>query len=457
MSFIRPLRSAQAKGAGIPRVDWSRLPRGLTSNPLFQCNQCPDVVGNVPAYSWWQGDRGLVPTRWGLGLNSYYSEVSYPVPRSQFSPRWSRAVLIKTPPSIGAWGLSIDSGYGFERNLDINGSFKAQGYFWPSTPVTLTGTTTLAGDTLYMICMTYGGGVATLYVNGVQEAQSSGYSDNPPYAATTRYGSNGASGGDGGAILAGYGANVCWTPEEVLDLWRAPHAHLVFQDDPAFYLPDLGLTKLLLPTSSGVSGTLTATLGAATLSSTGTVVLAGTTTATLGAATLASTAKVAIAGTSTATLAAATLSATGTLAISGTATATLAATTVVAAGTLAIAGTTSATLAAATLSGTGTVSISATLSSTLDAATLSASGTASSVNTGTLTATLAAATLSAASTLALRGTTNTTLANATLSSTGTLSLRASSSVTLAGVSLNATGVNGNIVRSVILVWDGVRI
>lgn len=219
----------------------------------------------------------------------------------------------------------------------------------------------------------------------------------------------------------------------------------------------LGAATLASTAKVAIAGTSTATLGAATLSSTGTVALAGTTTATLGAATLASTATVAIAGTSTATLAAATLFATGTLAISGTATATLAATTVVAAGTVAITGATSATLAAATLASTGTISISATLSSTLDAATLSASGTASSVNTGTLTATLAAATLSAASTLALRGTTNTTLANATLSSTGTLSLRASSSVTLAGVSLNATGVNGNIVRSVVLVWNGVRI
>ena len=256
MAYVRPYRTSQAKGPGLPRVDWSRVPRGLTSNPLFQCNQCPDVVGDVPAYSWWQGDRGLVPTQWGLGLNAYFSEVSYPIPHSQFSKSWSRAVLFKTPSSVGPWGLCWDTGYGSERNLSINGSAKASGYFWPSTPVTLTGTTTLQGNTLYMICMTYEGGVATLYLNGVQEAQGTGYSDNPFYAATTTYGSNGANGGDGGSILAGFAANVCWTPQEALDLWRAPFAHLIFQDELAYWMRDAGLVPLLLG-AGAVSVTLT--------------------------------------------------------------------------------------------------------------------------------------------------------------------------------------------------------
>lgn len=185
--------------------------------------------------------------------------------------------------------------------------------------------------------------------------------------------------------------------------------------------------------------------------------ISGTLSATLAAATLASTATVAIAGTSSATLAAATLSATGTVSISGTASATLAATTVVSAGTVALTGSTTATLAAATLAGTGTLSLSATLTATLGDATLAATGTAGNVVTGTLAVTLDAATLAAASTLVLRGTTTTTLANATLAGTGTLSLRATSSVTLGNVALSATGTNGNVVNAIVLVWNGVRI
>lgn len=134
------------------------------------------------------------------------------------------------------------------------------------------------------------------------------------------------------------------------------------------------------PAAAGVTGDLSATLGAATLASTGTLAIAGALSATLGAATLASTSTLGIAGDLSQTLGAATLSATGTLAIDGGV---------------------SATLGDATLSATGTLAIAGALSQTLGTMSLSSTATAPQAGiVGELAATLGALSMSAAATIA---------------------------------------------------------
>jgi len=159
--------------------------------------------------------------------------------------------------------------------------------------------------------------------------------------------------------------------------------------------PPLVLWKRALFAPSG-SGSLSVTLGAATVSATGTLAISGALTTTLGAATLSATGALPISGAVTSTLDAATLASTGTLPITGAAT---------------------VTLDAATVSASGTIGSFATLAVTLDAATLTATGTLPI--TGTATVTLAAATVAGAGTLPIVGALTVTLSAATLSATGT--------------------------------------
>ena len=159
--------------------------------------------------------------------------------------------------------------------------------------------------------------------------------------------------------------------------------------------PSMGRWKRALFAPSG-TGSLTATLGAATLSATGALQIAGSATVTLDAATV---------------------SATGSLPIIGALTSTLAAATVAGAGSLPITGAATVTLDAATLSATGTIGSFATLAVTLDAATLTATGTLPVV--GAATVTLSAATLSGTGALPIVATLTATLATVTLSATGT--------------------------------------
>lgn len=175
--------------------------------------------------------------------------------------------------------------------------------------------------------------------------------------------------------------------------------------------------------ATGITGTLSSTLAAATLSSTGTVAIAGTLSQTLSAATLSATGTIALAGTLTQTLSAASLSATGALAITGALTATLGAATLEATGAAdALAGTLSATLADATLSAPGTLAIS-----------------------GLASQTLAAATLSSASTITLSGALTQTLGNVTLVADSFIagSVEGTLSVTLDSLRLFAEGIDPN--------------
>lgn len=172
------------------------------------------------------------------------------------------------------------------------------------------------------------------------------------------------------------------------------------------------------PSGGAITGTLSATLGAATLSSQGALTVQGSATATLGAATLSSTGALTIRGSTNTTLAAATLSATGgtVSSITGTLSATLGAVTASSAAKLTIRGSTNATLGAATLSGTGVLTVRGSTSATLGAAILSSTATQGPLPaiTGTLSATLGAATLASEGSLRIAGGLTATLAGATL-------------------------------------------
>lgn len=145
-------------------------------------------------------------------------------------------------------------------------------------------------------------------------------------------------------------------------------------------------TLSLLVTAGTITGTLSATLDAATLSSTATLRITGTETTTLDAATLSSTGTVRITGTLSATLDTVALSATGTVKITGTLSQTLSTVTLSAASTLLIKGTESGTLDSIALSAAGTLKIQGALSQTLADASISSAATLRI--TGTLANTL---------------------------------------------------------------------
>ncbi len=104
--------------------------------------------------------------------------------------------------------------------------------------------------------------------------------------------------------------------------------------------------------AAGISGTVSATLGAATLSSAGSVPRTGTLSSTLGTATLSSAGTAPVLGTASATLGTATLTSSGVVAVRGALSATLGAVTLSAADLASTRGNVSVTLGSATLSST---------------------------------------------------------------------------------------------------------
>lgn len=200
------------------------------------------------------------------------------------------------------------------------------------------------------------------------------------------------------------------------------------------------LSSDFTPAGAGpITGTLTATLAAATVSATGLVTAApitGTATLTLATLTLTTDADVEVRGTATPTLAPATLSAgatqldarTGTLAV------TLAPATLTSDVDLEVRGTLTRTLATVTLTTEGDVEVRGTATPILAPATLTTD--ADLEVHGTLTATLAPATLTATAGVELRGTATLTLAPATL--TGTASSAAAHTGDLVAVLAPAT-------------------
>lgn len=136
-------------------------------------------------------------------------------------------------------------------------------------------------------------------------------------------------------------------------------------------------------------------------------------------------------------LGAATVSSTGTLLIAGTLSKTLADTTSAGTGTLVIAGTLAKTLADVTTTATGISTNRGVLGSALGDVTCTASGAGSS--RGSAGITLADTSLLATSALAIKGTTSITLGNAILTAAGALPIASSASITLGSATLTSTG------------------
>lgn len=180
-----------------------------------------------------------------------------------------------------------------------------------------------------------------------------------------------------------------------------------------------------------ITGTLTATTGAATISAAGTVQVGGTLTATLGAPTISAAGASSITTTLTATLGGANLSG--------------------AAGP-AVAGTLTQTLGAATISAAGNDTVAGALTQTLGAATISAAGTVVTGTSGALTQTLAAATISSAGIVATAATLGVTLGTAAPSAGGTVAIAATLGIGLGPAGIVATG--GVVVRGAITAMLG---
>jgi hypothetical protein len=177
-----------------------------------------------------------------------------------------------------------------------------------------------------------------------------------------------------------------------------------------------GAIVAIYEATTGGTGTLSKTLGAATLSATGEVDIAGALSKTLAAATVLATGEIALAGALSKSLDAATLVSAGTIGATGVGSLsqTLGAVTLVGTGTLSIAGQSAITLGAATLASTGEIKLSGALARTLADLTLSGSGSLAGALTGALSQTLGAATLIASGALTISGSLSKTLGTITL-------------------------------------------
>jgi hypothetical protein len=230
-----------------------------------------------------------------------------------------------------------------------------------------------------------------------------------------------------------------------------------------------GAPSIILPwvaTSSGATGSLTATLGELTLSAAGQAPAIGFLTATLGTLGISAAGISPIKGTLSATLGAVTLTANGgTTPVIGSLTVTLGAATVSAAGVSPVKGTlnkplgdlsvsaagvspikgaANLTLGALTVSTAGASQIKGSCSVTLGALSVSATGIVSDQPTviGTLSATLAAATLSAAGTVAtpdIHGSASITLAALDISASGKAAIKGAAIDTLGALALQSGG------------------
>jgi hypothetical protein len=191
-----------------------------------------------------------------------------------------------------------------------------------------------------------------------------------------------------------------------------------------------------------VTGSLAATLQAATAAATATAAVRGTLTASLQAATLTASGTTAVRGQLTATLAALTLEAAGTVVngLTGTLNAALAPLTAEAAGKVGVSGALDAELAPLTATTSGQVVIKATLIATLAPVTLAAQGFVGDVPVqGTLAATLAPATVEASAAVRVQGQAAVTLAPLTASGTGIVPVVGALEAALAPLTLAAPG------------------
>ena len=171
--------------------------------------------------------------------------------------------------------------------------------------------------------------------------------------------------------------------------------------------------------SSGITGSLSVTLGAATMSAAGAV---------------------GVTGDATPTLAAVTLSSAGNVSVSGQLSQTLSVS-LAAAGAVSISGAASVTLTGLTIGAAGQVSVTGAASNTLDSLTLSASGLVDSIPaiSGAADIALASLTVVSAGVVPIAGNSNTTLTGITLASAGSVAISGGANVTLGGIAVEAAG------------------
>lgn len=234
------------------------------------------------------------------------------------------------------------------------------------------------------------------------------------------------------------------------------------------------LTAKMVASTTPIGGTLSKTLGALTLSSTGGLAIQATLAKTLGVMTLSSNAKLLINGTLNKTLGVLTLSSAAKVLIKGTLSKTLGATTLSSTSKLALNGTLSKTLGILTLSSNAKLLIKGTLSKILGVSALTSQGgvriTGSLNKTlgvltgtetgvllikGSLTQSLRPLTSAASGRLSIQGTVNTTLSRLSGTETGVLLIKGSLSKTLSPTTLSSSGYSStNISGTLSITLEG---
>lgn len=234
----------------------------------------------------------------------------------------------------------------------------------------------------------------------------------------------------------------------------------------------VGIAVELKIAASGIAGTASVTLAAATASATGQLLIAGTASLVSADATLIAAGTVALRAALNATPAAATMLSTGRLLIAGTAGVVLGDATVAAVGAVAVRGTASVTLDNTTLSATGVVvsgrvgalsvtldnavtlaaarlAIASALAVPLGNAVLAATGMLAEGAGGSLAVSLADAMLAAAGATAIVGTASIVLDNGQLTAAGATAITGVTVVYLADATLTAVGVE-IVIRQIVL-------
>ncbi len=191
--------------------------------------------------------------------------------------------------------------------------------------------------------------------------------------------------------------------------------------------------------ATGITGTLSASIGTITLSSGATLSLSGTLTGSVGTIGLSAQGALSLTGLLSQSIGTITLSAQGASGTTGTLAQTLGAVTLSAQGAIAITGAVSQSIGTIGLSSAADLDIVGTLGQTLDPITLSATGELAGVGTGQLSQSIGTIGLSATGALALAGQLAQTMAPITLAGAGTLTLSGALSRSIGQIILTARG------------------
>jgi hypothetical protein len=339
-------------------------------------------------------------------------------------------------------GASADQSaviYGYTANTV---EFFAQGYTGTDPR---TGSGIVVNDTLpHVIIYTYDGTNWRGYLDGVEK-----FSVTRTFSlfglAGTASGFIGGATATTGVINATFYAHTRFSKGMSRDAARMLSASL-WQALAA--LDDDEVLDAAAGSQTGVTGNLSATLGAVSLAATGSAPISGAAAVTLDALTAAGNGAVSESGALAATLSAVTLNATGTVSAAGTLTATLDPVALSAAGAITASGTFASTLGHVTLGASGSAPVSGALSKTLGQVTLAASGFVDSGSgqnggtsgvTGQLAVQLQPVTLAATGAVQVQGTAGITLGYLSESADGGAPVQGRAGTTLGAMSISAYG------------------